>query len=256
MVIIKTTKQIEGVRQACKIVAHVHERVRRKLEVGLSTYQVDNVVRHTLRDLGAKSAFFKYSQAGKKGFPGFACISVNDEIVHGIRSHNRLLQNGDVITIDVGAVYNGFYGDAAFTAIVGNADDEKTQLVERTREALFSAIKLTKPGVYLFDISKCIADEAEKHGYGVVTGYFGHGVGLRLHEPPQIPNYIPKPGTIFNHKLQSGMIITYEPMFTLGQGTTRELEDDWTVVTADGSTAAHWEHTILVTETGCEVLTE
>ena len=254
MVRIKTAKEIEGIRAASRVVAQVFEAVKSKLCVGTNTFQIDNIVRHTLRDLGAKSAFYKYKQGGKKGFPGYACISVNEEVVHGIGKYDRVLNDGDIITVDVGAVLNEFYGDAAFTTIIGTAKPEVQLLNERTREALYKAIAITKPGVGLFGISRVIEETAKQYGYGSVINYYGHGVGLKLHEPPQVPNAVPAVG--YNLPFRAGMTITYEPMFTLGTGNTKELADGWTVVTVDGSWAAHWEHTLLVTETGVEVLTE
>lgn len=256
MVHIKTPKQIEGIRAAAQVVAKVHKRVCEKVQLGMSTHQVDNVVRHTLRELGAKSAFYKYSQGGKRPFPAYACVSVNEEVVHGIGNHERVLHNGDVLTIDVGAIFNGYYGDAAFTMIVGEGSAEVIELVEHTRAVLERAIEATKAGVYLFDICRVLQEGAEEKGYGIVKEYSGHGVGIALHEPPQIPNVVPKFGEAFNHKLKAGMIITYEPMFTLGSGDTEELEDGWSVVTKDRSTAVHWEHTILVTDDGAEILSK
>ncbi len=254
MIRIKTAQEIEGIRAASRIVAQVFEAVKPRLCVGTTTGQVDNTVRLTLRDLGAKSAFYKYRQGNKKGFPAYACISVNEEVVHGIGRYDRVLQDGDIVTVDVGAAFKGFYGDAAFTAIIGNAKPEVILLNERTREALYKAIAITKPGVGLFDISRTIEETAKQYGYGSVIDYYGHGVGLKLHEPPQVPNAVPSSG--YNVPFRAGMTITYEPMFTLGTGKTRELADGWTVVTVDSSWAAHWEHTLLVTETGAEVLTE
>lgn len=262
-IIIKNDEQIEGIRAACKLVAQAHQSVREKIDVGISTYQVENIVKHTLKKAGAKSAFYKYTGGSKKPFPGHTCISVNEEVVHGIATHHRKLEEWDVVTVDIGVVLNGYYGDAAVTHVVREKGKiykltarPEIDLVLDTRQALDDAISLTKEGVFLFDISRYIAKAAEYHDYGNVIGYFGHGVGLALHEPPTIPNYVPEPGTIPNVQLQAGMIITYEPMFTLGTGETKELNDNWTVVTKDGSAACHWEHTLLVTEDGAEVLTK
>jgi methionyl aminopeptidase len=252
---IKTPQQIEGIKAASKVVAIAHNRVRQEIRPGLSTYQVDNVVKHTLQKQGAESAFYRYSQAKKPKFPGRSCISINEEVVHGIPSHTRFLKEGDTITIDVGAILNGFYGDAAITLILGQGTSEAQKLVDTTKQALDRAISLTAPEVWLYDISQAIFDIATNNGYGVVKDYYGHGVGLQLHEAPQIPNFRPAPGKGSNVKLRSGMIVTYEPMFTLGSGETEELPDEWTVVTKDHSIAAHWEHTILVTNTGAEILT-
>jgi methionyl aminopeptidase len=258
MIQLKTSRQIEGIRAAAKVVVAAHQKVRARLKPGMSTYQVDNIVRHTLRDHGAKSAFWKYRQGNKPPFPAYACISVNEEVVHGIRRYNRILQEGDVITVDVGAHLGGYFGDAAFTTIIGGGTEEAQRLVRDTENALHMAIRMTKEGVLLHDICEAIYNYGTEKGYGVVTDYFGHGVGLKLHEPPQIPNFRPVPGNVqfgVNIKLQAGMTITYEPMFTLGSGKTEELSDQWTVVTKDRSLAAHAEHTILVTKTGAEILT-
>jgi len=254
---IKTAKQIEGIRTACKAVAEIHRRVRNKLAPGLSTYQVDNVVKHSLRDLGAKSAFLKYRQGNRPPFPSYACVSVNEEVVHGIGRHDRVLKEGDVITVDVGTIINNYYGDAAFTTIIGKGMPETIRLVEDTKSVLLQAIRMSKPGVFIHDISGFIFDYGRSKNYGIIIDYYGHGVGLKLHEPPQVPNFKPTPGNVhlINVKLEPGMTITYEPMFSLGSGETKELDDDWTVITKDRSIAAHWEHTILITEEGCEILT-
>jgi len=254
---IKTAKQIDGIRVACKAVAETHRRVRDKISSGLSTYQIDNIVKHSLRDLGAKSAFLKYKQGNRLPFPAHSCVSVNEEIVHGIGRHNKILKEGDVVTVDVGTIIDNYFGDAAFTVVIGKGSPEAIRLVEDTKSVLDQAIHMSKPGVFIHDISEFIFDYGKSKKYGIVTDYYGHGVGLRLHEPPQIPNFKPSPGHphLINIKLEPGMTITYEPMYSLGSGETMELEDDWTVVTRDGSIAAHWEHTILITEEGCEVLT-
>jgi len=257
MIQIKTPQQIEGIKAACQVVAKIHNRVRQKLEPGLSTYQVDNIVKHSLRELEAKSAFLKYKQRSKVAFPAHSCISVNEEVVHGIGRHNKVLKEGDVITIDVGAILNGYFGDAAFTTILGQGTEEASRLVQDTKAALDTAISRSKPGVFIHDISGFIYDFGKSKNYGIITDYYGHGVGLKLHEPPQIPNFRPSAGDInlINIKLQPGMVITYEPMYCLGSGETIELDDGWTVITKDRSIAAHWEHTILITEDGVEVLT-
>ena len=257
MIQIKTPAQIEGIRAACKVVAEVHKRVRSKMEIGMNTYQIDNVVKHSLRELNAKSAFLKYRQGNRVPFPGHSCISINEEVVHGIGRFDRCLKEGDVITIDVGAILNGFYGDAAFTIILGRGDLRAVELVQDTKSALDQAISMSRPGVLLHDISGFIYDYGKSRNYGIITNYYGHGVGLKLHEPPQIPNFRPTPGdlNLVNIRLQPGMTITYEPMYCLGSGETIELADGWSVITKDHSTAAHWEHSILITDKGAEVLT-
>lgn len=255
MINIKTPEQIEGIKTACKVVAAVHSKVREEIKPGMSTYQVDNIVRLTLQKHDAISAFYKYSQAGKRKFPGYSCISVNEEVVHGIPSHTCILKEGDVITIDVGAILNKYIGDAAFTMIIGKGTPENEKLVEITKYALDTAIAKSAPGVWLYDISETIHDICKANSYGLVRNYYGHGVGLKLHEDPQIPNFRPEPGKGVDIQLKPGMIITYEPMFVLGSGETMELADGWSVITKDRSMAAHWEHTILITDTGAEALT-
>lgn len=256
-VIIKNQDQIAKITQACKLVASAHERVASKLEVGMSTYQVENIVKHTLKEAKAKSAFYKYAAQGKRPFPGHICISVNEEIVHGIASHSRKLQSGDVLSVDIGCILDGYYGDAARSYVIGSDGTlPQDSLVNHTKQVLDQCIEMTKPGMMLFDISAHIEASAKQLGYGNVTGYYGHGVGIKLHEPPTIPNYVPAPGLFPNIKLQPGMVITYEPMFTLGGSETEELSDGWTVVTRDRSQACHWEHTIAITEDGAQVLTQ
>lgn len=258
MIHIKSKKQIEGIRAACRVVAAAHRKVQDSIKPGMSTYQVDNHVKHVLRECGAKSAFKKYRQGNRPAFPAYSCISINEEVVHGIRSHNRYVQEGDIVTVDVGAKLDGYIGDAAITLIVGDrCGDKERRLVCDTYEALHEAIAMSRPGVFVHTISGFLYDFATERGYGVVTDYYGHGVGLKLHEPPQIPNFRPAPGSLQlpNVRLQTGMTITYEPMYTLGLGETEELSDQWTVVTKDRSIAAHWEHTILITDNGAEILT-
>ena len=254
-IIIKNAKQIEGIRAASKIVALINKSVRESIKAGMTTYQVDNIAKHILREHNARSPFYKYKFASKSPFPGHVCISINNEIVHGIPQVNRVIQDGDLVKVDVGATLNNFIGDAAQSIIVGNVSDEIKKIVQVTEEVLDTAIQMTKHGTWLYDISAMIYNTAKQAGYGVVIAYTGHGVGLKLHEPPQIYNYVPPLGVGVNVKLQAGMIITYEPMFTLGRGDTRELFDGWTVVTQDNSIATHCEHTVLVKENSSEILT-
>jgi len=256
MIQLKTPNQIEGIRLACRVVHRVHEKVQVALRPGLSTYQIDNIVKHSLREMNAKSAFLKYCQGGKVPFPAHSCVSVNEEVVHGIGRHDKILKEGDVVTVDIGAIVNGYVGDSAVTHIIGKGTPPIEALVEETRKVLYGAIAKSGPDIFLYDISSFIFDFAKERNYGVVTDYYGHGVGLKLHEPPQIPNCRPNPNLhLVNVKLQPGMTITYEPMFTLGSGDTEELSDGWTVVTKDRSIAVHWEHTILITDSGVEILT-
>jgi len=259
--IIKTPEQIEHIKDAMKIVSKAHRVVSEKICEGMSTYQVENIVKHVLKDAKAKSPFHRYKAGSRSPFPRWTCISVNEEVVHGIAQHNKILRDGDIVTVDIGSVIErdgtSYYGDAAVTHMIGNVEEQTRELVEQCRTVLYKAIEMTGPDVWLFDISKEMNKIAIEKGFGNVKGYYGHGVGLALHELPAIPAYVPeREEAMLNVKLQSGMIITYEPILTLGSCETEELSDGWTVVTKDRSIAAHWEHSVLITSEGFEVLTE
>lgn len=243
---IKSPRELEAMRQAGQVVARMHAAIARAVEPGMTTQDLDDVAVQELQKHDAKPAFLGYM-----GFPATVCTSVNEEIVHGIPS-NRVLKEGDLVKCDVGAIVDGMHGDAAVTLPVGKVSDEAMRLIETTRESLNRAIAQVRAGARLGDIGAAIQGYAEAHGYGVVREYVGHGIGRRLHEEPQVPNYgVAGRGQV----LRAGMAIAIEPMLNLGTWRTRTLEDGWTVVTADGRLSAHFEHTMAVGEEGAEVMT-
>lgn len=234
-------------RQAGQVVARMLAAITRTLEPGMTTQDLDDVAVQELRKHDAKAAFLGYM-----GFPATVCTSVNEEIVHGIPSKKRVLKEGDLVKCDVGAIVDGMHGDAAVTLPVGQVSDDAMRLIEATRESLNRAIAQVRAGARLGDIGAAIQGYGEAQGYGVVREYVGHGIGRRLHEEPQVPNF-GEPGR--GLMLRAGMAIAIEPMLNLGTWQTRTLEDGWTVVTADGQLSAHFEHTMAVGEDGAEVMT-
>ena len=233
-------------RQAGAIVAAVLELLKRSVEPGITTRELDNIAYKEIIRCGASPTFKKY-----RGFPASICTSINEEIVHGIPG-KRVLQEGDIIKLDVGATLDGFIGDAAISVAVGRVSQAGAELMETTRLSLEEGIKAAQPSNRIGDIGAAIQRYSEARGYSVVREYVGHGVGRFLHEDPQVPNYGP-PGR--GPLLRPGMCIAIEPMLNVGDWRTRILEDQWTVVTADGSLSAHFEHTIAITEKGPEILT-
>ena len=243
---IKSPRELEAMRQAGQVVARMIAAITRAVEPGMTTKDLDGVAVQELRRQGAKPAFLGYM-----GFPATICTSVNEEIVHGIPG-KRVLQNGDLVKCDVGAIVDGMHGDAAVTLPVGEVSEEAMRLLETTRESLNAAIGQVRAGARLGDIGAAVQSYAEARGYGVVREYVGHGIGRKLHEEPQVPNYgVAGRGQM----LRAGMAIAIEPMLNLGTWRTRALEDGWTVVTADGQISAHFEHTMAVGEDGAEVMT-
>ena len=233
-------------REAGRVVATAKARLADAIRPGITTAELDRIAEEAIRRLGASPSF-----KGLYGFPATICASVNDEIVHGIPS-DRVVREGDILSIDVGAVVGGFHSDTAFTVGIGRITEEAQRLIDVTREALRIAIAQAKAGARVGDISASVQSYAEGLGYGVVRQYVGHGIGRDLHEDPQVPNYgIPGRGPI----LRAGMTLAIEPMLNLGTWETTELDDGWTVVTADGSLSAHFEDTIAITEDGPEVFT-
>ena len=233
-------------REAGRVVAIAKARLADAIRPGITTAELDRIAEEAIRRLGASPSF-----KGLYGFPATICASVNDEIVHGIPS-DRVVREGDILSIDVGAVVGGFHSDTAFTVGIGRITEEAQRLIDVTREALRIAIAQAKAGARVGDISASVQSYAEGLGYGVVRQYVGHGIGRDLHEDPQVPNYgIPGRGPI----LRAGMTLAIEPMLNLGTWETTELDDGWTVVTADGSLSAHFEDTIAITEDGPEVFT-
>ena len=243
---IKSPRELEAMRQAGQVVARMIAAITRAVEPGMTTKDLDDVAVQELRRNGAKPAFLGYM-----GFPATICTSVNEEIVHGIPG-KRVLQNGDLVKCDVGAIVDGMHGDAAVTLPVGEVSEDAMRLLETTRESLNAAIGQVRAGARLGDIGAAVQSYAEPRGYGVVREYVGHGIGRKLHEEPQVPNYgLAGRGQM----LRAGMAIAIEPMLNLGTWRTRMLEDGWTVVTADGQISAHFEHTMAVGEDGAEVMT-
>jgi methionyl aminopeptidase len=245
-IIIKSDKEITIMREAGRIVAEVLKTISQQVKPGMTTKEMDVIAEKELKKMGATSSFNGY-----RGFPANLCTSINDEIVHGIPG-DRTVKEGDIISLDFGAIYNGFQGDAALTVPVGEVSPEASRLIESTREALYSGIAAARAGATLGDVSAAIQKYAESKNYSVVREYTGHGIGRDMHEDPQIPNYgIPGTGPV----LKKGMTLALEPMLNIGGSGTRVARDRWTVSTADGNLSAHFEHTIAITENEPEVLT-
>lgn len=247
MIELKSSEEIEKMHAAGRIVSKVLKAMQVEAVPGVSTWKLDQIAEEIIRGCGAVPSFLGYG-----GFPGSICASVNDEVVHGIPSKTRILKEGDIVGIDVGAYLNGFHGDAALTVPVGKVSSEAKRLLEQTQKALNKALELIKPGIHLSDISSAVETYATAGKLGIVRDYCGHGIGRRLHEDPNIPNYGEKgKGPI----LKAGMTLAIEPMLNLGGDEVEVLNDDWTVVTKDGSLSAHFEHTVAVTEKGHLILT-
>jgi len=244
----RNEKEIELLRQAGKIVAMTHEYLKPFIKAGISTKKLDEMAEKFILSQGAIPSFKGYG-----GFPGSICASINDVLVHGIPNDNHILRDGDIISIDIGANFKGYHGDSAWTYAVGEVSEEAKELMKVTEESLYRGLEKVKPGNRISDISNAIQTFVEAHGYGVPRDYTGHGVGSNLHEDPIIPNYgIAGRGP----KIVSGMVMAIEPMVTLGDYHTKTLLDDWTVKTLDGKITAHYEHTIVVTDEGYEILTK
>ncbi len=243
----KSTREIVFMREAGRIVALAHEAVRKALRPGVSTARIDAIVEETIRRHGATPSFKGYG-----GFPASACTSVNEEIIHGIPSKKRRLKEGDILKVDIGAEYKGYHGDSAWTYPVGAIPEETQKLLLVTREALFEGIRRAVPGNRLQDISRAVQEHVEKHGFSVVRDFVGHGIGKRLHEAPEVPNF-GEAGK--GPLLKPGMTLAIEPMVNAGTHETKVLTDGWTAVTADSSLSAHYEHTVLITKEGYDLLT-
>jgi methionyl aminopeptidase len=248
VIIYKSPDEVDKMRKAGRIVAGTIQRVLAAVRAGVTTADLDRVAEAYIVEAGAVPSF-----KGYKGFPASICVSIDNEIVHGIPSPKRVVKEGSVLSLDFGAIWEGFHGDSAVTVIVGEPpSSEVEKLVRVTEDALSAGIAQIRPGGRLSDISNAVQQVAEGAGFQVVREYVGHGIGRSMHEDPQIPNYGP-PGR--GPELKPGLVIAVEPMVNLGGWETRVLADDWTVVTADGSLSAHFEHTIAITEDGHEVLT-
>jgi methionyl aminopeptidase len=246
MIILKSKSEIEKMAVACRIVAEVLQQLVREVRPGLTTLELDALAERSIRSRGGVPAF-----KGYRGFPNTLCVSLNEQVVHGIPSKRRL-RAGDIIGLDLGAKWEGYYGDAAVTVPIGQISPETENLLITAREALYIGIKEVSPGQHLSNISHAIQHYAEARGYSVVRAFVGHGIGTALHEEPQVPNFGPPSR---GPRLKAGMVLAIEPMVNIGDGDVEILDDGWTVVTADGQLSAHFEHTVAITDEGPQILT-
>lgn len=247
MIAIKSEREIELMRKAGEIVGNTHQYLQQFIKPGITTKEIDTLANDFILKSDAKPSF-----KNLYGFPGTICISINEEVVHGIPS-NRKLKNGDIVTLDIGACYKGYHGDSAWTYPVGKVTPEVANLLKQTEEALFNGLSVIKEGIRVGDIGFAVSETANKYQLGVVKELVGHGIGSEVHEDPDVPNYGRK-GT--GPILKEGMVIAVEPMLNLGSSEIYMLEDDWTIVTADDLPSAHFEHTVLVLKNGYEILTK
>ena len=239
-VTIKSAREIELMKEAGRILEIVHDELGKALHPGMTTLDIDRLGEEIIRSYGCEPSFLNYN-----GYPASICVSVNDEVVHGIPSAKRVLKEGDIVGLDAGVIYKGYHSDAARTHGIGEISKEAKDLIQVTRECFFEGIKFAKEGNHLFEISSAIGRYAEERGYGVVRDLCGHGIGTKLHEAPEIPNYdMNRKGM----KRRKGMTLAIEPMINIGGCAVNWLDDDWTVVTRDGSLSAHYENTVLITE--------
>lgn len=245
-VTIKSPREIELMRKAGEILAKTHDELANALHPGMSTLDVDQLGEKIIRSFGCIPSFKNYN-----GYPASICVSVNDEVVHGIPSRQRILKEGDIVSLDAGVIYKGYHSDAARTYGIGTISPEAQKLIDVTKQSFFEGIKFAKAGNHLNDISSAIGQYAESFGYGVVRDLVGHGIGTHLHEDPEIPNFVMKRKGIL---LQPGMTLAVEPMINAGRPDVVWMDDDWTVVTDDGSLSAHYENTILITDGEPEIL--
>ncbi|MGI5174105.1 type I methionyl aminopeptidase [Treponema sp. OMZ 840] len=246
MIRLKNETQINGIRESCKLLARLFEELLPKVKEGMSTKAIDDICVAFIKKHGGKPAWYR------ENFPGAACISVNDEVIHGIPSKKRILEEGDIVSIDIGIDYKGYISDASRTVGVGKVSKEAQQLMDITEQCFNAGAAACIAGNRIHDIGKAVSDIADKAGYGVVYEYCGHGVGLDVHEDPSIPN-IPKGGA--NPRIQAGMVLAVEPMINLGTADTETAEDGWTVLTADGKLSSHHENTLAVFADHTEILT-
>ena len=244
---IKSAREIELMRESNKRIAEVHKAMEELIKPGITTWELDEFAERMIRKMGCTPNFKGYS-----GYPATVCCSVNDEVVHGIPSKTRILQDGDIISLDMGLIYNGYHADAAGTLAVGEVAPEVLKLMEVTKQSFFEGIKYAVAGHHLHEISNAIDDYVSQFGYGIVYSLMGHGIGKALHESPEIPNFRQRTR---GPKLRAGMTLAIEPMITMGRPDVAWLDDEWTVVTEDGSWAAHYENTILITDGEPEILT-
>ena len=254
MVTIKSKREIELMKKACKVVALTYQELEKHIKPGISTWELDQIAEKTMRSLGAIPAEKGYDSGirGIPKFPASICVSINDEVIHGIPSKTRFLKEGDIVSIDTVALKDGYNGDAARTFAVGKTTKENQRLIDVTKQAFFEGIKYAKPGNRIGDVCHAIGEYVHSQGFSVVREFQGHGIGREMHEDPGIPNY-GKAGR--GIRLEPGMTLAIEPMVIQGKPNILELEDGWTIITEDGSMAAHYENTILITEKEPEILT-
>ncbi len=247
MISIKSAKQIDKMRESCKLTKELFLILEDKIKPGITTKELDTVAYNFYKKHGATPNFLNYN-----GYPATICASINDEVVHGIPSNKKVLREGDIVSIDMGCILDGWHSDAARTFGVGKISDEAQKLIDDTKQSFFEGISVIKHGVKLGDVSHTIQTFLEERGYGVVRDLVGHGIGRELHESPEVPNF----GVMGRGvRLAAGMTLAIEPMVTAGNYRVNVLDDDWTVVTLDGSLAAHYENTVAITRDGCEILT-
>ncbi len=239
-VTIKSAREIELMKEAGRILAIVHDELEKFIRPGISTLDIDKKGEEIIRSFGCIPSFLNYN-----GYPASICVSVNDEVVHGIPNKHHIIKEGDIVSLDAGVIYKGYHSDAARTYGVGEISPEAAKLIEVTKQSFFEGIKMAKAGNHLYDISNAIDAYVRPYGYGIVQDLVGHGIGSHLHEDPEIPNFRQKRKGI---KLQPGMTLAVEPMINIGRCDVAWLDDDWTVVTEDGSLSAHYENTILITD--------
>ena len=246
-VTIKSAHEIELMRESCRLLSLVFDGMEKMIKPGITTAEINQLGDRLIREYGGIPNFLNYD-----GYPASICVSVNDEVVHGIPSDKRVLQEGDIVSLDTGLIYKGYHSDAARTHGVGEISKEAALLIERTRESFFQGMQYARAGRRLYEISGAIGDYAESYGYGVVYDLVGHGIGTHLHEEPEIPNFRQWRRGL---KLKAGMTLAVEPMINAGSPDVEWMDDEWTVVTYDGSLSAHYENTILITEGRPEILT-
>jgi len=244
---IKSSREIELMRESCRLLSIVHEEMGKIIRPGISTGEIDAYGEKLIRDMGCIPNFKNYN-----GYPASVCVSVNDEVVHGIPARDHIIMDGDIVSLDCGLIYKGYHSDAARTYPVGTISKEAQQLIDVTKQSFFEGIKMAKAGNHLYDISNAIDAYVSQFGYGIVRDLVGHGIGTALHEDPQIPNFRQKRRGM---KLMPGMTLAIEPMINMGRADVEWLDDDWTVVTEDGSLSAHYENTVLITDGEPEILT-
>ncbi len=247
MIVLKTGRELTVMREACRISAGALQLIGRAIEPGVTTAELDRMAEKYIRSQGATPNFLNYH-----GYPATACISINNEVIHGIPTASRKIKAGDIVSVDLGAEFNGYHGDNAATFACGDISDEAKRLIDTTRESLYEGIKMARAGGRVGDISNAIQSYVEARGYSVVREYVGHGVGTSLHEAPEIPNF----GTAGRGiRLMPGMTIAIEPMINIGKPDVKVMPDGWTVLTKDGSLSAHFEHTVAITSDGPQIMT-